>query len=382
LRRWAVLGVLGLSLVGVSAVPVQAGQSQSDLNNDGVVDLEDLKILADKVLGVPWDQYDWCAWVAEDGRLQSKYDELVDFIRGYYQCDAPPEPPQPPFNPLAVEHQLAYPTRLAWAPDGKLVACDAKVGSVFIYTLATDAAGVTTLTLEGELKRLGKIVAVAVDAQWDVYVANSQTRRVDKYNLLGELVTSIGAGTIRMPSDLTFDADGNLYVADSQANVVWVFGSDGGLLRTIRRGGINTPMGVEVAYRDDGSGNQVGEVYVADKGTYLVKVYSLTGQLLRSYGGFVEKQGWFNPVWIWEGKFVSLQSLAIDGAGNLHALDCYMNKGQILNPLTGEFIAAYGETGPGVGQLQLPLDAVVSSTGAVVVADADNHRVEVIYQVP
>lgn len=86
--------------------------------------------------------------------------------------------------------------------------------------------------------------------------------------------------------------------------------------------------------------------------------------------------------WYWKGKFISLQSLAVDAQGNLHALDIYMNKIQILNPVTGAYISDYGEYGTGAGQLKLPLDIVINYSGEVIVANADNKRVEVIYTIP
>jgi DNA-binding beta-propeller fold protein YncE len=170
------------------------------------------------------------------------------------------------------------------------------------------------------------------------------------------------------------DLNDNLYVADSKSNVVWVFASDGTHLRTIRNGGLKSPMAVEISYYYD----QAGELFVADKGNYLVQVFDLQGNLIRSFGGFPTKGGMMGTTWYWKGKFISLQSLAMDAQGNLHALDIYMNRVQILNPLTGAYIADYGEYGTGPGQLKLPLDIIINNAGDVIVANFDNRRVEMI----
>lgn len=386
---WARLMVaaLGLELACMGLCPALAGGRHSDLNHDGVVDLEDLMILGEKVLDQDWQTVDWCEWILEDGRLQHKYDELVDFIREYFECDAPPEPPQ---DPLAVENDNVYPTRLAWGPESKLYVSDAKVGSVFLYELATDETGQTTLNLTGELKQVGKVVGVAVDDAGLVVVGNSQLSRIEKYNLDGELVGVLGEGNVRLPTDLTFDADNNLYVADSQSGVVWVYKPDGTSLRTIRRGGLKAPMAVEIAYVDDGAGGFVGELYVADRENHdgdgtlqpQIKVFDLQGDLLRSFGGFPVKSGMMG--WQWQGKFVSPQSLAVDHNGHVHALDSYMNKVQILDSLALEdpYLDSYAEPGTAPGQLKMSLDIVISDGGAVVVANAGNGRVEIIYQVP
>ncbi len=379
-RGWVTAAAILLALTVFASFPAPTYAKQSDFNKDGVVDLEDVKILSDTLLKQDWQTVDWCAWAELEDHLQDKHYQLVEFVREYFECDAPPPPPGE--DPLAVKNENIRPTRLAWGPNGKLYVSDAKSRSVFLYDVTTDATGQAALNLTGELKNLGYIVGVAVDSAGDVYVGNSQHDRVEKYNLNGELLAIIGDGTIRMPTDLTFDASGNLYVADPDADVVWVYRPDGTLLRTIRRGGLKRPMAVEVAYVDDGAGNMVGELYVASSKDYLVKVFDLQGNQLRSFGGFVEKQGWFNPTYLWHGKFVSLQSLAVDPDGRVHALDAYMNNAQILDATTGDYISFYGGKGTEPGQMMLPLDLTVSSTGVVVVANADNRRVEIMYQVP
>ena len=280
-------------------------------------------------------------------------------------------------DPLAVKNSNDHPTRLALGPDGNLYVSDPKVGSIFIYD--------PQLQVTGELKDLNSPVGVAVDSSYNIYVGSSGSLgKVEKYDHQGKLVATIGEGKIRMPTDLTLDRYGNLYVADRESNLVWVYDQNGILLRTIRRGGLKSPMAVEVAYSADGSGQQ--EVYVADQGNYLVKVFDLQGNLLRSFGGFPTKGGMMGTTWYWEGKFISLQSLAVvmDGQGNplLHALDVYMNKVQILNAVTGDYIADYGQHGPNPGQLKLPLDIIINFSGDVIVANADNKRVEIIYSIP
>jgi hypothetical protein len=84
----------------------------------------------------------------------------------------------------------------------------------------------------------------------------------------------------------------------------------------------------------------------------------------------------------WQGKFIKIQSLSIDSLSRVHACDSYMNRVQILNPDTGGYITSYGSAGSGPGELSLPLDIVITDSNDVVVANAENKRVEVIYTVP
>jgi hypothetical protein len=467
------------SLVGLDSHPrvAQAGKKdrdKSDMNGDGVVDQQDLRLFSQE-LGLvdetEWTDEQWCQYIESHPKKKASYTQLFVFISGYYECETTPPPitapalssptaseinipsatlgativndggdppiiergtvwnttgppitenplaeggtalgsfshvrtdftglvagtkiyfrgyavndsgtgysPQGSFivpNPLAVNHANNYPTRLALGPNGQLFVSDPKVKSVFIY----DA----NLQLKGELKGLYSPLGVAVDSAGFIYVGNAGIGNVEKYNSQGKLVATIGQGMIRAPTDLALDWDGNLYVADSNSSLVWVFKPDGALLRTIRKGGLKSPMAVEIAYYDDGTGQMIGEVFVADKGNYLVKVFDLQGNLKRSFGGFPAKGGMMGTTWYWKGKFISLQSLAVDAQGDLHALDIYMNRIQILDPSDGTYISDYGEHGTGAGQLKLPLDIIINNGGDVIVANSDNKKVEVIYTVP
>jgi hypothetical protein len=461
------------SLIGLDSHPrlaQAAKKDKSDINKDGVVDLDDL-ISFSEAHGLDWTNVDWCQYIDDNPNKKAHYAQLFDFINSYYGCDI--TPPQitaptlssptvsginipsatlgatidsaggdpngvlergtlwnttgPPItenqlaeggtdlgsfshtrsdltglepgslvyfrgyavnsvgtgyspdgsfvvpNPLAVKHANTYPVRLALGPNGQLYVTDPKVKSVFIYD--------SNLQLTGELKGLYSPLSVAVDSEGSIYVGNAGIGNVEKYDAIGTLVATIGQGLIRAPADLALDWDDNLYVADNKSNLVWVFQSDG-TQRTIRQGGLKSPMALEIAYYADGTGQTIGELFVADKKNYLVKVFDLQGNLLRSFGGFPTKSGWFNPTWDYQGKFISLQSLAVDAQGNLHALDVYINKIQILDPVTGDYLAEYGEYGTGAGQLKLPLDIIISNSGDVVVANTDNKKVEVIYTVP
>jgi hypothetical protein len=66
----------------------------------------------------------------------------------------------------------------------------------------------------------------------------------------------------------------------------------------------------------------------------------------------------------------------------LHALDCYMDKVQILDPDTGSYLSSYGEYGTGPGQLDLPTDMAIDNAGRTVVTDGRNQKVEIIYTAP
>lgn len=368
---------------GLDAGPdrAYAAADQSDLNHDDIVNIDDLEIFSWKFLGLDWQQVDWCLWIEENAKKEKQFNDLFAFIREYFSCGQPPEPNQPPptEDPFEIMHVNRYPTRLTWGPSGYCYVSDAKVGSIFIYD--------PNLSLIGELKNLGRPLGVAVDSSGNIYVGSNGHDNVQVYNIDGIRIATIGDGIIKMPNDLAVDRSENLYVVDTLSNTVRVYDPNGTALLNIGSGGdgvgqFRSPMALAIAYRTDANGAEFGELYVADRGHYLVQVFDLQGNFLRSFGGKVEKGGMMGTTWYWQGRFVRIQSLAVDPQGLLHAADCYMNNVQILDPLTGDYLGSYGAWGTAPGQLNLPLDIAIGGFGQVAVANAANGRVEIIYTVP
>ena len=121
---------------------------------------------------------------------------------------------------------------------------------------------------------------------------------------------------------------------------------------------------------------------MADQESSLIQVFDLDGNFLRSFGGMVIEHGWFSKWYEWEGYFVRIQSLAFDDSGQLHVLDCYLDKVQILDPESGGYLSSYGENGTELGQLDLPTDIAIDDLGRTVVSDGRNQKVEIIYTAP
>lgn len=356
-------------LVGPSEV--YAGV-KGDLDHDGDIDLDDLEIFSWKWLDKDWREVDWCQWIADNHKIRKHLKGLYDFILDQFGCD---EPPEPPVDPLEVRNANNYPVRLAWGLDRRLYVTDPRVGSVFIY----DA----NIAVIGELKGLSGPLGIALDALDNIYVGNDGRDNVEVYSPWGDKIATIGDGTIKMPNDLAFDRASNLYVVASRNNLVHVFDIDGNPLGAIGEGELSFPTAIEIAYYIDETGQEIGEVYVADQGHFLIKVFGLDGELLRSFGGEVFEQwsGMMGKKWVWQGKFVKVQSLIMDDLGRLHVLDSYIDKVQILNPETGAYLGYYGEKGSELGQLKVALDIAINEIGEVAVANYRNKRVEVIFTV-
>jgi DNA-binding beta-propeller fold protein YncE len=344
---------------------VYAAQSgpKADISGSDGVDFEDFVVLAAHWLAADCNEPDWCEGADLDQSGKVDGNDLGVFALSWLAGKE---------GDLSIRNASRYPTRLAIGPDGKVFVSDARVGSVFIYD--------SGLNLTGELKGLAKPLAVTVGSNGRIYVGNNGRDNVEIYRSDGGKMKTIGAGTIKMPNDMALDADGNLYVVDSANHIVWVYDAQYNLVRTIGgvgsgNGKFNFPVAVTVAYPGGGP----GELYVADQGNFLVQVFDLNGTFLRSFGGKVT-EGMMG--YKWKGKFVTLQSLAMDTQGRLHASDCYANKVQILDRNTGSYIDSYGAYGSDPCELNLPLGLAINDANEVIVANTENKRVEVIYTIP
>ena len=279
-------------------------------------------------------------------------------------------------GPLDVFRPNRSPTRIAAGPDGRIYATDALADAVFIYD--------SGLNVVGELKSLSFPLGIAVDRQGNIYVGNKGRKNVEVYSPAGSKIRAIGADIIRFPNDMCFDLDENLYVVDSAQGSVLVYTTSGQLLRVIGTAGEGAPDGfkfpstITIAYRRSG-GENVGELFVGDRGNLLVKVFDLQGNFQRSFGGLpIEQSGFPYPDYDWQGTFTRLQSLAVDDEYRIHALDAQLNNVQILNAQDGSYITAYGKFGAAAGELNVPLDILITDDSKVLAANFGKGKVEVI----
>ncbi|MHC4820323.1 MAG: NHL repeat-containing protein [Planctomycetota bacterium] len=265
---------------------------------------------------------------------------------------------------MPIQRSPIYPTRVSVAPDGRVFVSDARLGSVFIH----DA----DMKLKQQLTGIAKPLGVAVDLQGRIFVGCDSADRVEVYDGEGALLRTID--DIPMPTDLALSAAGDLYVADTDSNLVRVYDLDGNqkyTLGTPSEGyeGLQEPVAVALA----------SEVYVASRGDSKIHVFGLDGAFRRTIAGPTEKEGSFRITIHWKGKFARIQDLAVDTSGRIHALDCWLNNVQILDPDTGEFLASYGpETFDPEGDLlRVPLGMDLTATGDAIVANTHRKRLEV-----
>jgi len=357
----------------------------SDLNEDGVVDLDDLILFSTNYLQKNWETVDWCVFHGAvvsgadyDGNSTSYYlehfVELLDFINVYFDCGGEP----PPSDNFALENTPRYPTRIAMGGTGPgdTLITDPKVGSLFIYD--------EFMVLKGELKGLNRPLGVAVDIQGNILVGNDGRDNIEVYSpVTGELLAIFGQDIVDMPTAITVDAVGNIYVTDPVYHRVNVFDSTYNFTRTIGKPGagegtLRSPTDTEIMV---GSGGQT-EIFIADQGNYRVQVFDVNGNWLRSltFGGIAGQNcNWWTGICEVPGTppFTRVKALSTDSQGRLHVLDTFAAAVIVLDPANSDYLTHYGGFGTTNGLLRVPMDVLVTPADMVIVTPGDGERIEI-----
>jgi DNA-binding beta-propeller fold protein YncE len=208
---------------------------------------------------------------------------------------------------------------------------------------------------------------VAVDSRGNVYVADRDNHRIQKFDSSGGFLTKWGGygsgnGQFNRPAYVAVDSSGNVYVTDAENHRVQKFDSNGGYLTQWGGyGGGNgqflNPYGVAV----DSSGN----VYVADWGNHRVQKFDSNGRHLAQLGSRGSGSG----------QFLNPYGVAVDSSGNVYVVEYDNQRLQKLDS-NGRFLTKWGGYGSGNGQFFNPTGVAVDSSGNVYVAELQNHRVQ------
>ncbi|MHB8577582.1 MAG: flippase activity-associated protein Agl23, partial [Dehalococcoidia bacterium] len=161
----------------------------------------------------------------------------------------------------------------------------------------------------------------------------------------------VAPGQFRRPTGLATDADGNIYVADSQNNRVQKFDRNGGFVA--QAGGPGSSITFtepwDVAVGADGS------VYVADTWAYRIVKLDRNLKFVKAWGQGTGAAGPTSPL-----DLYGPRSIAIDAAGNLWVTDT--GDGRVVEfDANGAPLGAFGQKGSGPGQFNEPVGIAIGS---------------------
>lgn len=288
-------------------------------------------------------------------------------------------------------------------------------------------------------------VAIATDAQSNVYVVDSSLDNVQKFDSTGRYLASFGAphgpdctvtlklappGQLCVPHGLAITGS-SVYVVDTYGGRIQQFTTSGRFVRTF--GSLYCaqgprPPGPVFCFPGSDAVDSAGNVYVQDAGA-TIQVFKPAGSPLTSWPGPLCALGCFNQAlamgprntlyvadsfWglvaatlnalsdtpggllvngIWGGNGTAPAQfsdradnqgpwgVAADAAGNVYVADNANNRIQVFASL-GAFKFAFGRAGRGPGQFANPRGVAAAPNGNVYVADSDNDRVEKFGQIP
>jgi DNA-binding beta-propeller fold protein YncE len=208
---------------------------------------------------------------------------------------------------------------------------------------------------------------MAVDAQGNVYVADSYNFRIQKFTSDGEFLAAWGSkgdgdSQFRRPYDLAIDSQGNIYVIDDYRNDIQKFDSNGKFLT--KWGG----SGQEDGQLFDTGGIAVDgqdHIFVADYGNHRVQKFDSNGQFLIKWGSYGSGDGQFN----------SPSGISVDGQGYVYVVEEYGQRIQKFDS-NGLFLFKWGSARKGEGEFFKPYDVVVDFQGNIYISDLLRDRVQ------
>ena len=233
----------------------------------------------------------------------------------------------------------------------------ADTGARSVHLMDLERGRIEVLAEYGDDQPLLSPVAVAFDADARLYVCDSATALILRYEPDGDF-DRILARDFKRPAGLAIDrARRILYVADAGAHTVSRFDLEGGSRRE---------LDVPFRFPTHLSVDREGRLAVADSLNFRAIVLDAGGKVLAKIGSPGDSSG-------------SLQrpkGVAFDSEGHLYAVDAIFDNVQIFD-LQGRLLLAFGSAGDAPGEFALPAGIAIDERDLIYVADSYNSRVQV-----
>jgi DNA-binding beta-propeller fold protein YncE len=227
----------------------------------------------------------------------------------------------------------------------KLYVCDTELGVVVVADFAKRHMSILPAEGEGELKMP---LNMTVDADGTLYVADAGRDQIVIFDNKENYVAAIGKAGELKPRDVAVGND-RIYVADLQKHCVRVFDkATRAPLFDIPRGQDATNQAIEMQTPTNLALDSRGRLYVADTGHFRVKVFDADGKFLHSVGEFGDGLG----------QFTRLKGVAVDHDYRLYAVDAMSQVVQIFND-EGRMLTFFGDPFAGKEFQNLPAKVVV-----------------------
>jgi trimeric autotransporter adhesin len=318
----------------------------------------------------------------------------------------------------AVNAQMAYPEGIAVDTAGAVYVVDReanvvrKIANGIISTFAgTGAAAYGGDGGPASRAQLNGPTGIALDAEGNVYVADTNNNSIRKVSPSGTISTAVGSGAegnagdggpataaaLNRPQGVAAEPGGALYIADTFNSRVRKVAPDG-TISTLAGTGISSFNGdgqpaasAALSLPTDVALDSSGRVYIADFGNSRIRRVA-DGQISTAAGS-----GGGEP--FYEGgnaasvRLSGPTGVAIDAAGNIYIAEASLGSGSglaagdfriwkvlpegVISTLAGNGMASYsGDGGPAAAaQFHAPAALALDTAGNLYIADRLNHRV-------
>jgi DNA-binding beta-propeller fold protein YncE len=169
--------------------------------------------------------------------------------------------------------------------------------------------------------------AIAIDGTGNIYVADTDNGRIEKFSPSGVFITSMGTkakgiGQLEAPNGIAIDRAGNIYVAEiGPKHRVRKLGADGTFIAAWAPG-LYGPRKIAIGPHNS--------IYVVDSGGNRIVEFSSDGQVLTTWGS--EGSG--------DGQFKGLSSVAVDPTNRVYVADPINSRIQVFDS-TGKFLTKW-----------------------------------------
>ena len=261
-----------------------------------------------------------------------------------------------------------------------------------------------------ELGKFYKPQQIAVDDERNIYVADTENSRIQKFTHEGEFLSSwgikgVGSGELQSPAGITI-YENNVYVVDQVLNSIKKFDNDGNFILEWGKNGIENgqflqPKGIAI--------DSNGIVYVADSENHRIQKFTSDGEFISSFGkyGFgdgklktpVDVTVYGNLIYVSDPGNYKIESYTLDGIhletfdyrfggtyvrpggltsdpnGNIYFVDAANYRIVAMNS-DGRTLAVWGGVGKGDGNFTEPKDIVMDNRGYLFVLDSSTNLIQ------
>ena len=254
----------------------------------------------------------------------------------------------------SITGSLQAPGRMAIDNNDNVYVIDTYTSNINKYDPAANLISTITLGF--------KPVSIAVNSYGEIFAGDATSGNI--YKLSSNGASSLFYSGSAYPNGLSFSPSDQLYVSDSKLGKILVISNSGTLIQSIGQGTLNFPTGICYDRKNDRI--VVGEQGATENNLQTrVYIYALDGTLINVLGSYGNT----------DGKFYRIQGITVGRCGNIYVCDAFLGRVSVYNE-NGTFITKFGEFGSGQGQLNVPLDVAFNSQEKVILSSMNNGSLE------